>query len=217
MMKKIRTYLTAALMAAVILPSATSCLGDDNDDDNTPSRELTASEKSIIMLNVDGSYEGKLYYVNNEQKEDSIDIHYTINATDSVLRISDFDFKTLERASLTWGEELSKTVGKAGQAAIELVLHPYYNQYLTAGDYTFNYSNEHPTSAVYTEEEKEHTVQMTMGQYVDYVYMYETLRYSNFIEYYSSMMQGNLIIKSLTVDGVKADVNTVLGFKGKKI
>ena len=209
----------AALMATIILPTVTSCLDNDNDDNSntTPSRSLTDSEKSIIMSNVAGDYEGKLYYINMEQKEDSIDIHYTITASDSVLCINDFDFKTLQRVTLTWGEEPSQTVGSAGQAAFKLVLHPYYNEYLTAGDYTFNYSYDTPLSFIYNDGEKDHSIIITMTQYVDFIYTYETLRYYNFVEYYSKLMQGNIIIKSVTVDGVQANVNTVLGFNGKKL
>ena len=217
-MKTIRFYLMAALMAAIILPSVTSCLDSKDDDNNsTPARSLTDSEKSIIMSIIAGDYEGKLYYIKTDQKEDSIYIHYTITASDSVLRINDFDFKTLERPLLTWGEEASKTAAQAGLGVIELVLHPYYNQYFSAGDYTFNYSFDKPFYFNFNDGEKDHSIVMTLGQYVDYMYAYETLRYYNFVEYYSKQMQGNLIIKSMNVDGLQANVNTVLGFNGKKL
>ena len=47
-------------------------ISKDDDNNSTPARSLTDSEKSIIMSNIAGDYEGKLYYIKTDQKEDSI-------------------------------------------------------------------------------------------------------------------------------------------------
>lgn len=198
-------------MAAVILPSVTSCLGDDKDDSNNTYRPLTQTEKDQIMFNIAGDYTAKAYFINTEQKDDSLNIHYTITAQDSALVINDFDMKMLEQYSKVVSERFSNIVAQAGKTELRLVLHPYYNNNFTIGLYSFTLTNDHPTTLTFNDGEKDHVIAITMAESLDYYSYPYTNRYYSVAEYYNKKMQLNVIIKSLTVDGDKFDVNALIG------
>ncbi len=212
-MKSYKSYLLAAI-AATIIPLLASCLSNDDDNnDNNTYRTLTPAEKSQTLFNIAGDYQGKAYFINNEEKNDSLDIQYTITAQDSVLAISDFDMKMLEQYSKIASGEYSRIVANAGKTELRVVLHPYYNPSFANGYYTLTHTCDQPITVKYNDGEKDHTIILTLGQVLDSYYV----RYYSVAEYYQKRMQGNIIIKSLDVNGYKFDVNALIGFSGKQL
>lgn len=207
-MKPLKSYLFAAL-AATLLPLLTSCLSD-NDDDVVTYRALTQQEKSTILFNMAGDYSGKAFFINNEQKDDSLVINYSISSSDSVLTITDFDMKMLEQPAKIGSEAMSQIVGNAGKTQLRLVLHPYFNTAIGEGYYTFTYSNDNPTTHTYNDGETDHSIAITMAASVDINLPGGIRRYYSMGEYYKKKMQMNLVFKSLMVDGQQFSINAIV-------
>ena len=74
-----------------------SCgLGEDNNQSMTKTVELTKQEIAVRNMTLNGSWEGKLYYVNNVKHEnDSIDIVWKTDTVAKKVTISDFPVKLL--------------------------------------------------------------------------------------------------------------------------
>lgn len=195
--------------------SISSCLGDNDDDNGQDLRELTATEKEIAVGNTAGEYDGWFYFINEDYKLDSLKTTTDISSKDSLVTI------TIPPAALIPGlkrqnisEQNLDVFSHAPNIIFTCVIHPYYNQYWNAGDYTFIYS--YPNNVLtqtFTVDGTDHIVEYKFSDYINSGGIY----YNRLAEYYNNVFFCNVLFEYINVDGLTYTLNTSTTFEGKRI
>ena len=200
-------------LASVI--SLSSCLGDDNDNNQQTYRELTQLEKQIALSNAEGEYEGYFYFINTELKMDSLETVATISSIDSVMTVTIPTAGLRPRLQfLGISEDKLAIFDKSPSIKLKGVLHPYYNQYMNAGDYTFSYTYVNKTvDETFTVDDADHTIEY---KFPDYIRLDNYSYYNCLAEYYNKYFRCNILFDTITLDGMTYTINTCMNFEGKK-
>ena len=190
----------------------TSCLGDDDDDDNvikTLSKEEVEMQRSAMR----GEYEGYLHFINDTTyKEDSVRTNWSM--VDSTLRVrvpiklfcNGVTTQTV-RDLLLHSEE---TIDVSGY------VYPYYNQF-----------NENPNSYLFTylpidgktvfKVEKDGTSHEVTATYATQLNIYNMGTYSCIGQYENRQLISFLLLYSVSVDGSTYYNSSPMYFIGKRL
>lgn len=213
-MKTNKFSVWALLLGLVSIFTLSSCLGDNDDDNTSTIRDLTQLEKQVAISNAAGEYEGFYYFIDDKNKLDSLPTVATISEYDSVMTV------TIPRASMraslmraSADEAKLAIFDQSPSIKLKGVLHPYFNQYWNAGDYTFIYTYANNTvTETFTIDDVDHTV---VYKFADYLNSGGYL-YNRSAEYYDKKFFCNILLESVTLEGTTYNLLTGMTFEGKR-
>ena len=214
-MKRLTLYI---MSIAIVAFTFSSCIKDD--DNNTVTyRILTQSEKVKSLIESQGAYTGKLYYYNNSSQSDSIDIHWTVSGSDSILTITDFPISAFSNSAYT--DDATTTLLKnAPTRELTFTLHGYYNTGFDGGFYSFTLA-PNITGVIInpdkTEDDKGNNITISYANYIqDYTVYGQSIYTYPICEYFDKKMQGYILVEKLTVNNTTVTVGKAYYFYGKK-
>ena len=214
-MKQFRFFTMLMLFVAAMGFTMTSCLSD-NDDDNK-SKALTPAQKAAMMAEMAGDYNGYIYFVNDSSRLDSILVHSSLNASDSLFTIYDFPYRALTPGIAD--ENLRDIITNAGEGIFKDVLQLYSNTSTDKGFYTFLAL---PLTADQLErtfhyDGKEHVIKLNYAsQITNYSIYGATQVYYPMGEFYKNEIIVYILFNTIEVDGDNRTLNRVLYYYGKK-
>lgn len=215
-MKQFRFFTMLMLCVAAMGFTMTSCLSD-NDDDKNKVTPLTTAEKAAMIADMAGEYSGYLYFVNDSSRIDSILVHSSVTAADSLFTIYDFPYKALTPGIAD--ENLRDIITNAGEGIFKDVLQFYANTSTEKGFYTFMAL---PLTADQLERTfnyngKEHVIKLKYAaQIANYnIYGMSSIYYP-VGEFYKNELIVYILFNTIEVDGDTRTLNRVLYYYGKK-
>ncbi len=204
----------AMILGLASIISLSSCLGDNDDEYENETRPLTQSEKQIAVSNAAGEYSGFMYFVNEKIELDSLVSSATVTAPDSVVTVSipsSTLIPSLKRQYLS--EDHAELLKKAPNLSLKGILHPNYNKYWNAADYTFVYTYVNNTATVtFTVDEVDHILEC---KFADIIYS-GGMYYQRIAEYYNNKFFCNVLFETVKLDGYSFTINTSMTFEGKR-
>ncbi len=214
-MKATRNFLMLILCMAVTGISMTSCLSSD--DNTTTVNVLTPAQKTAMMTNMSGFYEGYVYYINDTLKIDSVAVHGSISAPDSTFTIENFPYRVL-CPGIT-NDSYRSILKQAGESSFTDVLSLYYNEYNVDNYYTFYAlpKSENELKKTFTTEDGEHTVKVIYASRINSTNSYgQSTLYYPLGEFFENEVIVYILVYGVEIDGMQTTVNRVLYFYGKK-
>ncbi|MBO4315929.1 MAG: DUF4840 domain-containing protein [Prevotella sp.] len=214
-MKRFTLYI---MSIAIVAFAFSSCLKDD-DNNTVANRVLTQSEKVKSLIESQGAYTGKLYYYNNSSQSDSIDIHWTVSGSDSILTITDFPISAFSNSAYT-DATTTDLLKNSPTKELSFTLHGYYNSGFDGGFYSFTLA-PNITGVIITPDDeesgKDNTINISYANYLqDYTIYGQTIYTYPICEYFEKKMQGYVLIDKLMVNSNTVNVNKAYYFYGKK-
>ncbi len=211
-----RNLLMLTLCMTVVGLSMTSCLSDD--DNKNTIKTLTPAEKSAMMANMAGLYNGHLFFVNDSARVDSVEVSCSVSAPDSVFTVYDFPYEILSCGVST--ESVRNVLSIAGDGIFRDVLHFYVNNVDLQDYYTFwaipNSENE--LQKTFTDsDEKQHSIKVKFSNQVTNTTPYGmTAIYYPIGEYRANKILVYILLGEIEVDGITTTLNRVIYFYGNK-
>lgn len=207
-----KKYLKAvASLAAGVMMLASCGLGEDNNQSMTKTVELTKQEIAVRNMTLNGSWEGKLYYVNNVKHEnDSIDIVWKTDTVAKKVTISDFPVKLLAQ----YVDDESKEL--IANAADQSLVFDYYS---VTSDYV-EYYNMYYFRYQFTPVGNK-AVFSANGEDITVTFMESLTDYSNVFSpmavYYKRVMSGNILIGNISFKDKTYTANVLMSIGGTEI
>lgn len=215
-MKEMRKTLMLMLCLAVMGMSVTSCLSDD--DNKTTIKELTPTEKSMMMASMAGAFDGYIYFINDSARLDSAAVYCSLTPADSVFTVHNFPYKILTQG-VNLPENYSDIVNAAGEGILRDVLHLYANNAEMTDLYTFWAipMTEGELTKKVTYEGAEHEVKVRFSNQVNTVNGYgQTTIFYPVGEYRLGEIIVYALLGEVEIDGNRNTLNKVVYFYGKK-
>lgn len=197
-----------------VLQMTTSCLNDDDDNDNGYT-VLSHLQKTAAMSQAVGSYTGKIYFPKPNGRADSVMTNFTVApATDTtgVIRMK------LPLASLKYYVSNDSTILKEMTGDLTGSVAVYGEQFtswVTNGQYAFYYAPADFTASDGTNTVKVEFERETILSYMNQSYnpIFYSARNSTLLTTYGS---GYILVKKVTVNDNSYSVNVPLILSGKK-
>ena len=215
-MKTTKHFIWAMFIGLVSMMGFTSCLSDDNGNDNQNNqyRELTTLEKELAVTSAAGNYTGKFYFYNSESKADSVETNVTITASDSVLTTTipkEALHAFIQRFNVP--ETTLNVFDQSPAPELKGVLHPYWNQYLEVL-YTYIYTYVNNTVTVsFVVDETPHTIEY---KFKDILYGLYGEKYLCYAEYSNKVFACNVLLESIKLDDNLFPINACMSLNVKK-
>ncbi|MBQ7420877.1 MAG: DUF4840 domain-containing protein [Prevotella sp.] len=203
-MKNLKYYLLAAL-CTFAATTFTSCNDDDDNNNVSTLRALTDAEKALYSSTINGTYNGYLLYVKPEAtKVDSIATTWTVDMTESKLRIPNFPVQII--GNMTYNEDVKALLQEAGEQ--ELTANVYipeqeYNEFITAGVYRYTV---YPTDGQMKFTVNDKTVAINFYTSI----LLGNVRYAAMAAIQKGEFTCNLIVRDVAVDYQTYSVNNLL-------
>lgn len=200
----------AALTASVL--TLTSCgLNDDNNQTMTKTVQLTKQEIAVRNMTLNGSWEGKLYYVNNVKHEnDSIDIVWKTDTVAKKVTISDFPVKLL--AQYVDDESKEQIANAVDQSLV-------FDYYSVTSDYVEYYNMYYFRYQFAPVDNK--AVFSANGEDITVTFIESLTDYGNEFSpmavYYKRVMSGNILIGNITFKDKTYTANVLMSIGGTEI
>jgi hypothetical protein len=195
-----------------------SCLGSDDNDNTTTFRNLTQSEKTKSLIEAQGTYSGRLYYYDNQNQTDSIDLRWTLTGNDSVLTISEFPIKAFSNSVIADTATIN-ILKNYGTKELIFTLHPYYNTRFDGGYYSYSLLPNMGSEVITPSDEDTQKGIVTIkfaNYFLDYTINGQPIYTYPFAEYFNSQMQGYILIDELVVNNRSFSVGKAYYFYGEK-
>lgn len=201
-MKHLRS---AAFVLSLIIaaPIFTSCLGDDDNNNDSTVELLTPDQKRQAIYLMAGNYSSTLSYTDGS----TTTITWNVG-TDSAIVATPFPMKTLVNALSTSHPEASTILGNASTQKLEGVIHPLYSYSSTIVSYV-KYS---PITFTVGEGDNQHQVTITPA---DQLSVSGTTT-ASYAYYANSQMQVNILLNKVTIDDVDFSLQGGFSLTGTK-
>ena len=218
-MKQTRNFLMLTLCMAVMGFSMTSCLFDDDDNNNNNNtvQPLTPAQKTAMIAEMAGDYDGYIYFTNDSSRTDSVKVRASVTAADSVFAIYDFPYRVLSQGITN--TTMHELIDKAGESVFREVLRFYANSMGLDKLYTFWAlpQSEDQLSHKFTIDGKEHDIRVTFSGQINTLNYYGiTNIYYPCGEFYQKELLVYILVSEIRVDDMVWNLNRVFYYYGKK-
>lgn len=191
------------LMMAIILPTLTSCLGDDNSSDDNTIVVFDQDQKRTALQQLIGTYTSTLSYTDGTTATATWHI-----STDSAIVCTPFPMKVMVNALSSTYPTQSEIFKKAETQTLKGTVHPVYS-YGSTLVFTTKYE---PMNFTVGEGDDAHTVEIQLA---------ETLNVSNMtaqscVYYANQQLRAILLFGKVTIDGTDYNINSALSLMGTK-
>lgn len=195
--------LAVILLMAVAAPLLSSCLGDDDNDNDNQLVVFTQAGKVQALQQIAGTYTTSLSYKDGTTGSATWRI-----STDSTIVCSPFPMKVLVNALSSSYPTQSEILSKAESQTLTGIVHPLYS-YGSTMVLTTEYA---PISFAVGEGTDAHTVSIKIA---DKLTINNTAAESC-LYYASQQIQATILFDKITIDGTDYNLNNGLMLTGKK-
>ena len=206
--------LAAIAFCGMAMLSLSSCLNGGNGGEEPKFKQITSTERTVMMNAIVGNYNGKLKFIKSlgDNKVDSVDIAWSVTA-DTMLVIEKFPVRTLS-GSVQAGEEMKRKLTAAEPAKVEMklklpgyMLENYYNQgYYLAGPIPGKDIDvkvgEQTGKLTFTQ-----AIKSGQGNYQ---------QVSQLLEYFKDRQVTRILVERITIDNQVYNVQAPFVLQGKK-
>ena len=193
-----KTFKMAAFaLCGMAMMSLTACLNGGDEGQEIRYKQISNTERAVIMNAVKGNYTGKFYFIKShiENKYDSINVAWTITA-DTMLVINRFPVKAVS-GLVQAGTELQNKISKADPAEVKMKVQ--LPSYLLEDYYTKGYYLANPIAGEPIETGN-----------------FQTQRLSQLLEQNNGKQVVRLLIERITLDNQTYEIKMPFYLKGDK-
>ena len=216
-MKTIKTI--AIAMAALLTASLTSCINDDDDNNQNADYhylQLTETQQKDLMKKLEGNYENYLYFTNaNTQKTDSAQVKWEVNASDSTVTCVNFPVNILR--NYVKSDMVKEALDLVGQQPVVFKYstgNTVVKELYEASSYFFNLTIPNASNIVkftYGEGEGEKEKYVAI-EFADQFIGYSTV-YSQMVRLDRGSFFGAVLVSIVDANNVATKVNCIIPFQ----
>lgn len=211
-MRQIKTIFAILGCSMATLVLNTACISDNPTPPAPPTPPLTQAEKNAYIADAAGSYEGFLYYHNQEGKTDSVPFNWKITAADSAFTVQHLSLKPLERYINNITNR--QLIASAPAPAFKSILHPFRHPRLDANCFFASVANDKKISFTLNRAGNTVNVHLLFNDELTLSGRWAPNYISLFMKK-DRRSEGILLPKELQIDNQTYPVNTVWVFKRK--
>lgn len=210
-----KTFKMAAFaLCGMAMMSLTACLNGGDEGQEIRYKQISNTERAVIMNAVKGNYTGKLYFRKShiENKYDSINVAWTITA-DTMLVIDRFPVKAVS-GLVQAGTELQNKISKADPAEVKMKVQ--LPSYLLEDYYTKGYYLANPIAGEPIDVRCDDTNgKLTFANHIETGNI-QTQRLSQLLEQNNGKQVIRLLIERITLDNQTYEIKMPFYLKGDK-
>ena len=210
-MKNLKKAILVLFCSILAATTFTSCLSDDNNGNNSNIVTLTSAQRMQTLQALAGDYSGYLYFYNGT-KNDSVEIDWTVTASDSTFTSLSFPISFLQN-SVSTNSAVKDAITNAGRQTLIGSVNTYAQASNTYWNQSYYFYLMTPANKTLKFNYNGKACEITFADYMassSYGYLYPQ------IQYYNKKSSINFVIKSVKVGDDQIDVNTVFQAVGSK-
>ena len=204
------THILSGILLGAAMLCLPSCLGDDDEDNSQ--KDLTESQRKMYLTAIDGNYKGKAYFINNENKLDSIDMAWSVNGHDSTAVVYEFPVELLAEY-LHEGISARDWLLAGKKRDVHFSIHPAFTstEDIANKEYAYYFIPDN-----FVLKYKEGNIEYTLG-FGNYLKI-DNIVYSPVCAYSENKQRfsGNIIVNSISSGVMPYGLDAIFWLSGKK-